>query len=68
MSDSRPYQAPVDQLLRLEDITESKTKWPDYPTLYGLTMADLPELMRLSLDEDPLGVENYEWMIHGLRG
>jgi Protein of unknown function (DUF1186) len=67
MTESRPYQSPVDQLLRLEDITESKAEWPDYPALYGLTVADLPELMRLSLDEDPLGCENYEWMIHGLR-
>jgi Protein of unknown function (DUF1186) len=67
MSDSLLYQAPVDQLLRLEDLTESKVEWPDYPTLYGLTTTDLPELMRLSLDEDPVGVENYEWMIHGLR-
>jgi Protein of unknown function (DUF1186) len=67
MTDFLPYQAPVDQLLRLEDLTSSKEEWPNYPALYGLTVADLPELMRLSLDEEPADVENYEWMIHGLR-
>ncbi len=67
MTDSLPYQAPVDQLLRLEDLTSSKEEWPNYPALYGLTVADLSELMRLSLDEEPVDVENYEWMIHGLR-
>jgi hypothetical protein len=66
MNDSRPYQAPVDKLLQAIEFKQSPEEWPNYPLLYGLTVADLPELMRLSLDADPVDCENYESMIHGL--
>jgi Protein of unknown function (DUF1186) len=67
MTNSAAYQAPVNQLLQPIDFKYSPEPWPDYPTLYGLTAADLPELTRLSLDLEPADCENYEWMTHALR-
>jgi hypothetical protein len=68
MSDSRPYQAPVNQLLQeVEGCEFFQDKWLDYPQLFGFTTADLPELIRLGLDEHPVGCdENGEWMFHAL--
>jgi hypothetical protein len=71
MTSPQPYNAPVDQLLQAIDFTDSRETWPDYPSLYGLTIADLPELMRLSVDPKPPGNKDdnghLEWMIHALR-
>jgi hypothetical protein len=67
MTNSSAYQSPVDQLLQPIDFKYAPEAWPDYPTLYGLTAADLPELIRLSLDLEPADCENYEWMVHALR-
>jgi hypothetical protein len=67
MANSSPYQAPVDQLLQEIEFTTYQQKWPDYVGIYGFTAADIPELKRLSLDEEPPACQNYEWMIHGLR-
>jgi Protein of unknown function (DUF1186) len=71
MTSPQPYQAPVDRLLQELNFIHSSAAWPDYPTLYGLTTADLPELIRLGVDLDPPSDEddigNMEWMIHALR-
>ncbi len=66
MNNSPVYQTPVDNLLQPIEFSHRQREWLDYPTLYGLTAADLPELVRLSLDENPPNCENYEWMLHGL--
>jgi hypothetical protein len=42
------YAAPVDQLLSLGELEESRS-WRDYPSL-GLTHADIPELTRMATD------------------
>ena len=66
MNDTNPYQAPVDRLLQEIEFNNFRKEWPDYLALYGFTAADLPELIRLSLDEEPPDCQNYEWMLHGL--
>jgi hypothetical protein len=68
MSDSQTYQSPVNQLLKeIEGYKFFQNKWLDYPKLFGFTKDDLPELIRLGLDEDPVGCdENGEWMFHAL--
>jgi hypothetical protein len=67
MSESKPYQAHVNQLL--ESVPGYKlfqNEWLDYSALFGFTVVDLPELIRLSLDEDPPHCETDEYMFHGL--
>jgi hypothetical protein len=66
MNNTKPYQAPVDRLLQDIEFHDFGKEWPDYLALYGFTAADLPELIRLSLDEEPSDCENDEWMLHGL--
>jgi hypothetical protein len=55
------YNGAVAKLLEIGS-PEGWTKveeWPDYPKEYGLTQADIPELIRLATDED-LYFENTE--------
>jgi Protein of unknown function (DUF1186) len=66
MTNSLLYRSPVDQLLQAIELNPFAAKWPDYLTLYGLAATDLPELMRLSLDEDPPKCKNDAWMFHAL--
>jgi hypothetical protein len=67
MSDSHSYQHPVAQLLLLKETTNWQDEWIDYSARYGLTTADVPELIRLSWDEQPLNCEADEWAVHSLR-
>ncbi|NUN64599.1 DUF1186 domain-containing protein [Pseudanabaena biceps] len=52
MSESHPYQDPVAQILKVDTPTNWQDVWIDYPTQYGLTKADVPELIRLAKDEE----------------
>lgn len=71
MKNSLAYQNPVAQLLFLDEETDST--WEenkiDYVARFGFTIADVPELIRLSLDQDPPGEisETEDWMIHGVK-
>lgn len=69
MSQSHPYQDPVAQILKIDTRTHWQDVWIDYPTQYGLTKADVPELIRLARDEELIYSESpsiYAW-IHALR-
>jgi hypothetical protein len=67
MPEPRPYQDPVAQLLALDVTTQAEEEWIDYATNFGLSTADLPELTRLSWDEEPPNCDSGEWVTHSLR-
>jgi hypothetical protein len=75
MAAALPYQHPVDQILRIKEPTHWGDSWLDYVGQFGLTIADIPELMRLCWDPNPPlvvdGDDDAElmddWPIHGLR-
>lgn len=68
MPESPAYQNPVNQILHLQELTNWQDEhWLNYATQLGLTIADVPELIRLSWDEEPLDCENSDWSIHALR-
>jgi Protein of unknown function (DUF1186) len=67
MPEPRPYQDPVAKLLSLDVITQADEEWIDYATNFGLSTADLPELTRLSWDEEPPNCDSGEWVTHSLR-
>jgi hypothetical protein len=67
MPEPRPYQDPVAQILTLDVITQADEAWIDYATKFGLSTADLPELTRLSWDEEPPNCDSGEWVTHSLR-
>ncbi len=50
--DSSNYADPVAKLLSYGDYHEVNfgRKWPDYPSELGLSLADVPELIRMATD------------------
>jgi hypothetical protein len=67
---SHPYQNPVVKLIHLKENTRWDDKqWLDYVNQFGLTVADLPELSRLSWDDDLVDDEGKQvfCFIHALR-
>lgn len=66
MSESQPYQDPVAQLLTFDTPTNWQDNWIDYSAQFGLTKADVPELIRLSWDQDLMD-ESTDSGIHALR-
>ncbi len=50
-TNSQTYQPPVSQLLTVGDARQFYN-WPDYPATYGLTLAHVPDLIRMMQDED----------------
>jgi hypothetical protein len=47
------YTAPVNQLLTIGEVALAKSqRWPNYPEKYGLTEADIPELIRMATDTE----------------
>jgi hypothetical protein len=67
MPNPRSYQEPVAQILSLDLATDADDEWIDYVTKFGLSAADLPELTRLSWDEEPPNCDSGEWVTHSLR-
>lgn len=68
MSPTHTYQDPVAKLIYLEDTKWNDEHWLDYVNELGLTIADLPELNRLSWDEEDDGDFNsISYGIHALR-
>ncbi|CAN1211745.1 hypothetical protein TUMEXPCC7403_16190 [Tumidithrix helvetica PCC 7403] len=67
MTNSHTYENPVAQLLFIKEPTAWNDRWIDYPTEFGLTKADIPDLIRLSCDEEPLDCESIDYFIHALR-
>jgi hypothetical protein len=67
---SHPYQNPVAKLIHLKENTRWDDKqWLDYVNQFGLTVADLPELSRLSWDNEVVDDEDKQvfCFIHALR-
>jgi len=54
---SQSYTEPVAKLLTLG---RPVGEWPDYPTRFGLTSADIPELLRMAQDDDLRFMEHPE--------
>ena len=67
MSESQPYQNPVAQLLNFDIPTNWQDIWIDYSAKFGFTKADVPELIRLSWDQDLMDGESVNSGIHALR-
>jgi hypothetical protein len=68
MSPTHTYQDPVAKLIYLENTEWHDKHWLDYVNQLGLTVADLPELNRLSWDEDDDGdFKSISYGIHALR-
>ena len=69
MSLTHTYQDPVAKLIYLEDTKWNDEHWLDYVNKLGLKIADLPELNRLSWDEDLLDDDHksISYGIHALR-
>jgi hypothetical protein len=67
MTESHSYQHPVSQILHLKEATSWEDDWLDYTEMLGLTTADIPELIRLSWDQEPLDFEVEEWGVHAIR-
>jgi hypothetical protein len=71
------YSGAVAKLLTIgvPENTHLADKWPNYPQDYGLTEADIPELIRLATDKDLYFAEteeeypeDYQWgTIHAIR-
>jgi hypothetical protein len=67
MTESHSYQHPVSQILHLKEAPSWEDDWLDYTKMLGLTTADIPELIRLSWDQEPLDFEVEEWGVHAIR-
>jgi hypothetical protein len=67
MSESQAYQNPVAQLLKFDTPTNWQDTWIDYSSQFGLTKADVPELIRLSWDQDLMDGESAYSGVHALR-
>ena len=61
------YQNPVAQLLDFDVPTNWTDIWIDYPAQFGLTKADVPQLIRLSWDQDLMDEESMYSGVHALR-
>ena len=66
MSESQPYQNPVVQILDFNTPTNWQDTWIDYSVRFGLTKADVPELIRMSWDQDLMDSAT-DSAIHALR-
>jgi len=61
------FQNPVAQLLDFDVPTNWTDIWIDYPAQFGLTKADVPELIRLSWDQDLMDEESIYSGVHAIR-
>lgn len=74
MTETQAYPDPISQLLAFKEKTTWQDEWIDYQSIFGFTKADVPELIRLTSDEEnPIDDDDLEndgsldLYIHALR-